>query len=236
MIRRLAPLLTAAVALPVARHTGATVPIRKSLWRLPRCNLGCGYCPYAGKVISLVDAAQGGALRSSEGHDMPALSERVRDNIRAQGFCGLPDETYAQINYPLRLAPAICMVWAAVGTALESYVILWALAPFAALGAIFPSHPFDVFYNHGLRHLFRTPALPRYGFRRRFACALATVMLVAAAWAFQAGAPVVGAVLGWALVAAAFVNVSTGFCIPSFLVRMLAGKVRCTDIAAGEAT
>jgi len=156
-----------------------------------------------------------------------AASATARTNIQAQGFCGLDDETYAQINYPLRLSPAICMVWAAIGTALGSATILWALAPFAALGAIFTSHPFDVVYNHGLRHWLGTPALPRYGFRRRFACAMATVMLIAAALGFQAGMPVLGGILGWSLVAAALVNVSTGFCIPSFVVRIFAGKVQC---------
>ena len=158
---------------------------------------------------------------------MAAASEVTRANIRAQGFCGLDDEAYAQINYPLRLSPAICMIWAAVGTAMASPTVLWALAPFAALGAVFPSHPFDVIYNHGLRHLLGTPPLPPYGFRRRMACAMATVMLVVAAWGFQAGFPLLGQVVGWSLVAAAFVNVSTGFCIPSFIVRLFAGKVSC---------
>jgi hypothetical protein len=64
------------------------------------------------------------------------------------------------MNYPLRLSPAICMVWTAVGTALASPTILWALAPFAALGAILPGYPFDVLYNYGLRHLLGTPRLP----------------------------------------------------------------------------
>src|SRR6266568_8774693 len=83
----------------------------------------------------------------------------IQENIQAQGFCGLDDKTYAQINYPLRLSPAICMLWTAVGTALASPMILWALAPFAALGAILPGHPFDVLYNYGLRHLSVTPRL-----------------------------------------------------------------------------
>ena len=52
-------------------------------------------------------------------------------------------------------------------------------------------------------------------------------MIVAAAWGFQAGMPLVGYIVGWSLVAAAFVNVSTGFCIPSFIVRMFFGKVVC---------
>ena len=158
---------------------------------------------------------------------MSTVTATVRKRIEAQGFCGLDDNTCAQINYPLRLSPAICMVWAAVGTALASPIILWSLVPFAALGAILPGHPFDVLYNYGLRHLLGTPALPHYGARRRFACALATLMLIAAAWGFQAGMPMVGYIMGWSLVAAAFVNVITGFCIPSFIVRILFGKVVC---------
>lgn len=40
----------------------------------------------------------------------------------------------------------LCMTWAAVGTALASPAILWALVPFAAVRAIPPGHPFDVVY------------------------------------------------------------------------------------------
>src|SRR5438552_5026134 len=134
----------------------------------------------------------------------------IRENIQAQGFCGLDDRTYAQINYPIRLSPAICMLWTAVGTALASPMILWALAPFAALGAILPGHPFDVLYNYGLRHLTGTPALPRYGARRRLACAFATTLIVMAAWGFQAGMPMAGQIAGWALVAGSLVKESTG--------------------------
>jgi len=107
------------------------------------------------------------------------------------------------------------------------------LAPFAALGAILPGHPFDVLYNRGLRHLLGTPALPRYGGRRRFACAMATLMLVAAAWGFQSGMIMVGYIVGWSLVAAAFVNVLTGFCVPSFIARMFLGKVVCEQPRPG---
>ena len=151
----------------------------------------------------------------------------IRENIQAQGFCGLDDKTYAQINYPLRLSPAICMLWTAVGTALALPMILWALAPFAALGAILPGHPFDVLYNYGLRHLAGTPALPRYGARRRLACAFATTLIVIAAWGFQAGMLMAGQIAGWALVAGTFVNVSTGLCGPALIVRIFFGKVVC---------
>lgn len=151
----------------------------------------------------------------------------IRTRIQAQGFCGLDDATYRQINYPLRISPAICMIWSAVGTALASPVILWALVPFAALGSMLSSHPFDFIYNLGLRHLFKTPALPPYPRRRHFACLLATVMLVVSALGFQLGMPMVGYIVGWSLVAAAFVNVSTGFCVPSFIYRLIFGKMVC---------
>ena len=158
---------------------------------------------------------------------MSQAIETIRERIQAQGFCGLDDATCQQLNYPLRLSPAICMVWAAIGTALASPSILWALVPFAALGAILPGHPFDLLYHYGLRYLADAPPLPRYPTRRRFACLMATVMLVATAWAFQAGMPMVGYIVGWSLVGAAFVNVSTGFCVPSFIYRLLCGKMVC---------
>jgi hypothetical protein len=158
---------------------------------------------------------------------MSTITVTVRERIQAQGFCGLDDATYAQINYPLRLSPAICMIWAAIGTALASPTVLWALAPFALLGAILPGHPFDVLYNYGLRHLYGAPALPRYGTRRRFGCTSATAMLIAAGWSFHTAHLVAGYIIGGSLAAAAFVNVSTGFCIPSFIARVAFGKVVC---------
>ena len=120
---------------------------------------------------------------------MLQVTATIRERIQAQGFCGLDDTTYAQINYPLRLSPAICMVCAAVGTALASASILGALVPMALLGALLPRHPFDVLYNYGLRHILGTPQLPRYPTRRRFACAMAALTLVVAAWGFHAGSP-----------------------------------------------
>jgi hypothetical protein len=158
---------------------------------------------------------------------MSQITATVRERIQAQGFCGLDDETYARINYPLRLAPAICMLWAATGTAMGSSTILWALVPFGALGAILSGHPFDVLYNHGLRHLFGTPALPRYGTRRRLACAVATTWLIGAALAFHAGMPVVGTIAGGAVVAGTLLQVSTGICPPAALAGRLFGKVVC---------
>ena len=78
---------------------------------------------------------------------MSAMSPIVRNRVEAQWFLGLDDETIHQINYWLRLSPAICMIWTGIGTWLESAPVLWALAPFALLGALLPGHPFDLLYT-----------------------------------------------------------------------------------------
>ena len=160
---------------------------------------------------------------------MSRITATARERIQAQGFCGLSDATYAQINYPLRLSPVIMMVWVAVGTALGSAPILWALAPFTALGAILTGHPFDVLYNRGLRYLTGTQELPPYGRQRRFAFAFATIMMSLAAWGFQAGVPLLGHIIGGAMVASTCLNVMTGICGPAALAARLFGKVKCEE-------
>ena len=89
--------------------------------------------------------------------------------------------------------------------------------------ALLPGHPFDLLYTFGIRRLTGGPALPRYPLPRRFACLLATLMIVGAAWIFQSGWILAGQLFGWGLVGAALVNVTTGFCIPSFIYGLLFG-------------
>jgi hypothetical protein len=148
----------------------------------------------------------------------------TRRRLEAQGFLALEDAAIAEVGPWLRLVPALCAAWAAVGTGLGSPVVIWALMPFAALGAVRRGHPFDVIYNHGIRHLLGTRPLPPYNAPRRFACAVATLWLGATGWALYAGASVLGHTLGATLVLAALVPTLTDFCIPSFFYGLLFGK------------
>ena len=157
------------------------------------------------------------------------MNDVTRSRIEAQGFLGLDDRIIDELNYWLRLSPAICMIWAAIGTVLESAPVLWALAPFALLGALLPGHPFDILYTLGVQRLTSGPSIPRTPLPRRFACLLATFMIASAAWSFQSGRILSGQILGWGLVGAAFVNVSTGFCVPSFLYGLIFGKPAVCD-------
>jgi hypothetical protein len=95
---------------------------------------------------------------------------------------------------------------------------------FAALGAILPFHPFDLIYNLGIRHVTKTPVLPRNGAPRRFACAMASVWLLATGALFAADLDIAGYLLGGALVAVATLITVSHICIPSLVYRMLFGR------------
>lgn len=136
------------------------------------------------------------------------LTATTRRRLDIQGFEGVDDRALAPVAPWLRLAFGLCAAMAAVGTALASPTILLLLAPIAFLAALLPVHPFDLIYNHGIRFVTDTSALPRRGAPSRFACGLGAVWLLATAWAFQAGHRTAGYVLG-ALMAGVALLVST---------------------------
>ena len=148
---------------------------------------------------------------------MTTYVEQIRRRIELQGFSGLTDQRLAEIDPWLRLAPAICMVWVAAGTALGSAAVLWTLVPFAFLGAVLRGHPFDIIYNHWARHLLDEPRLPSHGAPRRFACGVAAVWLALTGVAFFLGSDAIGYALGATIVVLAGVTVTTGYCLPSAL-------------------
>ena len=156
----------------------------------------------------------------------------TRARLEMQGFVGLDDGRLAEFRPWLRLAPALCVVWAGAGTVLAAPAVFWALVPVAALGALGRSHPFDAIYNHGLRYLLGTRPLPPYGAPRRFACGLATVWLAVTGGVFVSGATWLGVALGTGFVLVALVPVTTDFCIPSFFYGLLFG--RPTACARGD--
>jgi hypothetical protein len=81
------------------------------------------------------------------------LSAITRQRLNVQGFCDLDDESLAPVASWLRMAFGMCALLAGAGTALASPPILWVLTAIATLAALFPVHPFDLIYNHGIRYL-----------------------------------------------------------------------------------
>jgi hypothetical protein len=152
--------------------------------------------------------------------------ETTRRLVELQGFYGVADQDLRSIDIGLRVAPVFCMTLSAIATATGSASLFWALLPFALAGIVLNGNPFDVVYNHGLRHWLKGPRIPRYPLPRRFACGVAALFTIAAALSFQYGWNLAGQIIGASLALAAFVPVVTGFCIPSFIFRLVTGKIR----------
>jgi hypothetical protein len=150
------------------------------------------------------------------------------DRLDAQGYVNVDRATMREVEPWLRWSPAICAAVMAIGTLLASPWVLWGLVPFAVIGAVSSRHPFDYIYNYGLRHFTKTPPLPPHGAPRRFACAIASVWLVATGAAFAADLDLLGYVLGGMLTVVAATVATTHFCIPSLIYALLFGRPTCT--------
>jgi hypothetical protein len=149
------------------------------------------------------------------------LSATTRRRLNVQGLNDLDDETLGETAPWHRMAFGLCALMAGVGTVLASPTVLWILMPIAALAALFPVHPFDLIYNHGIRYLRDTGPLPKRRAQSRFACGVGAVWLVATALAFQSGALITGYVLGGALTGVALLVSTTDICIPSMIYNAL---------------
>ncbi len=138
-------------------------------------------------------------------------------NLEVQGYCLTAEESRA-LRWGLRFPTALCLALVVVGLALQSAVLVLALVPIGAVAGWSPRHPFDLIWNHGIRHLTGAPSLPPNPRPRRHAFKLATVWLLAVGLLLAVGQPTAALVLGGALVAVCALNTTTNFCIPSTLL------------------
>ena len=141
----------------------------------------------------------------------------TRQRLEMQGFIGCDNRTLGTIRPWLRVAPAICGIWMAAAVFSGSALALWALVPFALLGALLRVHPFDLPYNAVIRRWAATPAIPAYAAPRRFACLLAAVWISLTAWMFQTNATRLGLFLGLAFIVFPALYVMSDFCVVSWL-------------------
>jgi hypothetical protein len=161
----------------------------------------------------------------------PTLASRTRRRLDIQGFDTVDGQELARVAPWLRLAFGLCALLGGVGTALASPTILLVLAPFAALAAASPVHPFDLIYNYGIRHLTGTGPLPKRGAPSRFGCGMGAILLAVTAWAFSTGHAGVGYALGAVVTLAALLVSTMDICIPSMIYRSLFGWPRARECA-----
>lgn len=138
-------------------------------------------------------------------------------NLEVQGFC-LGREQSRALRWGLRFPTALCLAIVVTGLALQSAVLILALVPIGAVAGWTGRHPFDLIWNHGLRHLTGAPGLPPNPKPRRHAFKLATVWLLAVGLLFASGQVTAALVLGGVLVGVCAINTTTNFCVPSTLL------------------
>jgi len=149
------------------------------------------------------------------------LTPRTRRLLEIQGFDAVDVLELAPVAPWLRLAFGLCGLLGGVGTLLASPTILLVLALIAALAAASPVHPFDLIYNHGIRHFTGTGPLPKRGAPTRFGCGMGAVLVLVTAWAFSAGHQVAGYALGGALTFVVLLVSTTDICIPSLIYQSI---------------
>jgi hypothetical protein len=157
------------------------------------------------------------------------LTPRTRRLLEIQGFDAVDVLELAPVAPWLRLAFGLCGLLGGLGTLLASPTILLVLALIAALAAASPVHPFDLIYNHGIRHFTGTGPLPKRGAPTRFGCGMGAVLVLVTAWAFSAGHQVAGYALGGALTFVVLLVSTTDICIPSLIYRSIFGWPRARE-------
>ena len=140
-------------------------------------------------------------------------------NLTTQGYRLTRDESRA-LAIGLRFPTALCLALVIAGLALESAPLILSLVPIGAIAGWTQRHPFDLLWNHGLRHLLRAPELPPNPRPRRHAFKLATLWLLAVGLLFAVDQASAALALGLVLVAVCALVTVTGFCVPSTFLAM----------------
>ncbi len=153
-----------------------------------------------------------------------SVSAFTRHNLDEQGFGGLDDAAKSSYTWALRFTPGVSIALVAAGLALQSPVLLGAVALVGLSGTLFPNGmPIDLVYNLGVRHLFRAPPLPATPTPRRFSYAISTVLLTGSALSFYYGHPTWGYLLGGVVCIAGAILTTTLFCLGSWGYRLIFG-------------
>ena len=164
---------------------------------------------------------------------MSTVGDWMERNLATQGYC-LGAAERRDLRVGLRFSTALCLPVVVTALAVESPPLLLGLASVGVVAGFTPRHPFDLVWNHGVRHLFGAPVLPPNPARRRHAFKIGSAWLVTVAALFGAGLSTAALALGGMLVAACVLVSAVNFCMPSYLLSLLERRrTRSITQAAG---
>lgn len=148
-----------------------------------------------------------------------ALTDWMGRNLTTQGYC-LSDTERRKLWLGLRFPTGACLALVIAGVAVESVPVLLVASGVGLIAGFTPRHPFDLVWNHGVRHALRMPALPPNPPRRRHAFKIAGGWLLTLAGLFAAGLMTAGVVLGVAMIAACSAVTLFNLCLPSIALAL----------------
>ena len=158
------------------------------------------------------------------------ITEKAQARLALRGIETRNDREFARMLPWTKLAFAIGGTQAAIATINTDAATLWQMVPVAALAVILPHHPIEYIYNYGIRFLTRTAPLPANKAPVKFAFFMATLILAAAAMAFDNGVNWLGYALGANVALVSGLFVFSSFCIPAAIWAFVTGnrqKIMC---------
>jgi len=143
----------------------------------------------------------------------------AQSGLSQQGYYELSADELRRLSNGLRFTPSVMLLAAAIGLATRQPALHAILAAIGALTFVLPRHhPFDLLYNHFVRHLFRAPALPPNPLPRRVATLVTAALNLAICIAFTSGRDTLGYALGAVLLITLVLLVSRHLCLVSWLL------------------
>jgi Domain of unknown function (DUF4395) len=135
-------------------------------------------------------------------------------NLERQGYC-LTEAQRRELRVALRFSTGVCLALVVTALALQSPAMVFALSAVGLVAGFSPRHPFDLIWNHAVRHVTGGPPLPPNPTRRRHGFKVAGVWLALTGALFAAGASTAALVVGGMLVVGCSALTAINLCIPS---------------------
>ena len=146
-------------------------------------------------------------------------------NLAMQGY-SLDADSARELRIGLRFATALCLPIVAAGLVLESEALLVATALIGLVAGFTSRHPFDLLWNHAVRHVLGAAPVPPNPRRRRHAFKVGTAWLMVVAALMAAGMTTAALVLGGMLLGACALVSTVNFCVPSFLLSLYEERLK----------
>lgn len=143
-------------------------------------------------------------------------------SLQQQGYGSCSRDELNNMSNGLRFTPLVCMALAIGGLYIQNPYWHFALAALGILPFWTPNHhPFDLLYNHIIRHLIGGVKLPSNPLPRRIACIMGGIMNIGIGYGFLIGSSTLAYIFAAILIPLQIIVITTHFCMASWMYEQL---------------